>query len=52
MSDLLFTKRRESWSLSDGRSVQVVAVRDQFGRFHGSTNFNVKLASGKIKSIR
>lgn len=46
----VFTKRVEAWSVdrtTAPKTILKVTVRDQNGRFHGSTNFATKAKVGR-----
>lgn len=46
-----FTKRVETWNTKRGR-VAKIAVRNQHGQFHGSTNFPDRSKVGQVAKGR
>lgn len=51
MSNIRYTVRVESWATSKGKRGKVT-VRDQFGRFHGATNFAQLARVGQVATSR
>lgn len=46
MSKVRYSVRIERWTTSTGQTTKI-AVRDQYGRFHGATNFARAATKGR-----